>query len=369
MAVVKVAMRPGRTFQLDNKINRKYSVPFHVIVDNKLDGPGLIRVHPNIPKIGQVYRFGSDYDPLAYCQGVELTQGSYPYRWEGVANYDTQIEFAPNQNENPLLRPAIKSWDFQEIERALVYDVFGNAIHNSAKDRFDPSPTNTVAMPTLTIVRNELTYSSSLANTYFNSVNSDQFILGILPRQARIHHITGREMFDTGIRFWEVTYVINFLQETFDRFLLDAGYRDVRGHAFRDPLDATPLGYPSLLNGKGYSIAPAATKTNDNIGTTATELMLNNVSVTQGGVTNREWLDLVPNFPFNIRVENEVMTVINGSYDGVGNPRVRLRVARGQGGSAAAAHSVNANVTLEPYYLRYVCNRPRPFLALGLPII
>lgn len=344
---------------------RKYTKVYQVICDNLADDPNYILRHPSTPKIGQSYTLGNGTDLYATCVSVDIESTDHPLVFHLTAQYDT-ARLVDATFDNPLLAPAELTWTFAEYQRPMVRDILGVPVVNSSGEPFDPPYEVEDSRPTVTIARNEATFQPGLAQAYKDACNEDIFA-GALPYYARLMNITGQRIADLGTVYWRVTYEIQFRRESFAVPILDQGFRgyvvrngNPRLELFRDILDNAPLSNPTLLNGRGYPRTYAT-------GTLTAEMDANTTLLNTLADPLR-WPPLAsgtpppPHSSFEVRVDQEVMqvrAVVGGSWV----------VTRGYAGTTPAAHGASAEMTLEPYYLRFAPFKVLPFRALNLPVI
>lgn len=335
--------------------NRRFVMKYTVLTDNISDGPDIIRRTYGIPKVGDSYQAGNDSDPAATCVNVDIKATESPYAWILEAEYDTD-RLVTNFIDNPLNIPPEIQWSFAKYERVMVRDILGVPLVNSSTEWFDPPIVAEDSRPVLTITRNERSFSPANAVAYQDACNYDNFA-GVAPRQAKITSITGVKQIDVGFQYWKVTYEIEFRRETFDTFVLDQGYRDANRKLFLDPLTATPMSNPTLMNGKGARLTDATTTLA--AGCTANDTQ---ITVVDGATLFPIGPSYPPHYYFEVRIEAEVLRVVGGF--GTNN----WNVVRGYAGTTPAAHGAVA-VTMEPYFLRFLPHKVLPFAPLNLPVI
>jgi hypothetical protein len=371
MAVVSITenLKRDTEFSADRRggflgevLNRRYTRTFWIVTDSVLDDGLIIGNTFGVPKVGDTYKYVNSMDKLATCVNVQIKQHpDNKFLWELTASYDTSRFFDLVQN-NPLNVPPEISWDGAEYNRVMVRDSLGVPAVNSSKEWFDPPIEEEDSRTVLTIVRNEATFNENLAIAYRNACNSDVFCnLAVLPRQAQIKKFSGRRAIDAGMVYWTVTYEIHFRRETFDLFVLDQGFRDIDKKLFRDPIDFTPLSNATLLNGRGRRLTDATTNLVGNVGINDLIITIDDESTFPPGANGPR-----PHWYFEIKVDDEVMQVVNSAPSGAD----RLwQVIRGYAGTVPATHSNGAVVTCEPYYLRFLPKKVLPFALLKLPKI
>jgi hypothetical protein len=260
MAVVSVTeIHQGRGGDIQEKAVRTYRRVFHVLTDSELDGPATVRLAVGIPRPWDSYVTDAELDITAFCKRVGAEpHGETPFLWIVTAEYSSATDTRPeDQEENPLLRPAEWQWGFASVSKVITTDKDGGSVTNSAREPFDPPLELPTGRVTLTITRNEAGFDVARANRFNQSVNSVVWY-GQPVRTALMNAVSAVTQTENGIPYVRVTYEIHFDPETFDLSVLDSGYRDINGKLFRDPVDGSPMGSPTLLNGNGEKLGTGA---------------------------------------------------------------------------------------------------------------
>src|SRR5262249_46326548 len=147
------------------------------------------------------YTTSAEFDLGALCNSVTCEQNDdAPRRWVVTCEYGPPTVEQGQQQENPLLRPAVLTWGFTQNSRAVWKDVNGTPIQNSAGDAFDPPPEIDDSRPVLTVTRNEAGFNPAIAIQYQDAVNSDQF-LGFNAGVVKINGISSTSQSENGIAF------------------------------------------------------------------------------------------------------------------------------------------------------------------------
>lgn len=341
-------------------LNRKYTRHFVVVTSDLNDGPLTILTSYFCPKIGDPYLYGNDSDPLATCVSVTPRATASPWIWKVEAKYDTE-RLTQAALTNPLNIPPELRWSNTRYERVLTRDVQGVPIVNSSKEAFDPPLQVEDSRPVLTITRNEAAYNPANEVLYQDAINADIFA-GTAPGNAKLNILSADRQVDIGLLYWRIVYEIEFRRESFALFVLDQGFRGIDKHLFRDVVDNAPLSNPTLLNGRGAR--------RDGVSTTLTvacalgdnQLFLTDASAFPPGPGNPIGSN-PPFWYFEVKIDNEVMQVQALPFAN------QFSVVRGYAGTTPAAHLINATVTLEPHYLRFVPYKILPFAPLLLPVV
>lgn len=357
-------------------IRRRYKLVKIVRVSNPGDGPEVILTSVGIPQIGDAYNLFNDSDSLATCVAVGVPRRIAPLVWEIDCEFDTDRVISAI-TDNPLNQPADVRWDFNKYERPLIraYDN-GKACLTSSGNPYDPPLTWEDARPTVTIVRNEASFSPTFAFSYHNALNLETFATAE-PLHAKINCIKGQQQFSNGLLFAQVTYEIELHRDSHAEFVMDQDFRDVDRKVFKDPVDFSSLPNPTLLNGRGRPLRTALGRVRAGQSTVGT-MTLSDIQI---GDTQIE-IEGTDRFPpgaevdnaggympsgdwfFFIKIDNEILKVTTRKP-----MPVTWDVERAANGTTEAIHLVDAIVTLEPYFKRYLKGPVLSFTPLDLPVI
>lgn len=132
------------------------------------------------------------------------------YVWDVIVHYSSLAVNAA-VSTNPLtVTPVVVSVRGTEQLRGLEYwyDPQGapSLVTNSANDPFDPPIEYSVFFPTITIRRNEGSFSLSRWQTFMGALNSNVF-WGQAPFHVKIVDIGYEQIYEANIFYWAVTYV------------------------------------------------------------------------------------------------------------------------------------------------------------------
>ena len=160
----------------------------------------------------------------AYCVSREISEQTSKI-WHVAATFKNNLENQPENDPPNFITPSW-SWGFEVVEEPLLEDAIEDdkPIENSAGERF-PTVTAPVAVPVLTIKRNEFDFSGERILTYLNHVNSDEF-WGADPYQAFMAGVTASQTTVNEQKMWEVQYIIKFKMDEYGwrLRLLDHGH-------------------------------------------------------------------------------------------------------------------------------------------------
>lgn len=154
-------------------------------------------------------------DPLAYL--AEVTPEPVrddPKRWLVTKLYRTLRGPYSDRHRvaNPLLRAPEIEYDCIVGSRAVLRDLSGAAVVNSAGVPFTPGLEIPVVTPVMRITRNQPTFSPTVLRDYVETCN-DATWYGLDAGQALMAHISARQVIevttDYSAPYWQVTYEIH----------------------------------------------------------------------------------------------------------------------------------------------------------------
>ncbi len=189
MAVTSVSEKYGSgkgsaAYPKTNEFTRE----FHVRVNDVDDGPAVILSDALVPKVGDEYATGNDYDPGSWCKRVDVTRDeANELLFSVVCTYNNE-EPEIDRTTPPLWRPAVFDWSNRREEFTFPYDTRGNLYVTPAGVPIENPPPTPIHLLILTISKNVATFNPIAMNAYADSVNLDAF-LGFGPGYAKIDDI------------------------------------------------------------------------------------------------------------------------------------------------------------------------------------
>lgn len=273
MAIILVqeALHTPRETAVNDQRERTYTRAFNVFSTTTVERPDVVRLASGIPRVWDPYVDSSGIvDPFSWCRDVRVRQdGVDPTTWRVTCSYSNKVERPDiNQQENPLLRPAEISWDSTHVMIPLERDSGGDAITNSAGERFDPPPEIEDYRLTLTIVKNQPLFDARLILRYQGRVNSHPWY-GLDAGTVRCTKIAGSRKFENGKLYWQNTYAFEIKEpkeyetsldcwafKLLDRgfFTLDESSSPAVLRVALDPTSLRPYSAPILLDGAGQRL-------------------------------------------------------------------------------------------------------------------
>jgi len=265
MSVVSVKERTEGQRSWKTTEGREHRRVFVVILNDVTDGAQTARLAAGVPDIGDAHP--GDATAKAYRVDPQGTASSLA--WYVYVDYRRPTH--KTKAEDPLDDPVQIEWGFRTVSAVLEKDRNGNGILNSAGEPFDPPLEDDVHILTLTVTRNEPTFSANTANNYVNTVNSGTVTLcglQVTARQAKLSGCSAQSAERNGVNYCIVRYQLEFKVATWDRDVLDQGIRewiDAGDHSkglkqIKGP-DGEYVMKPVKLNGNGRASAATADAT------------------------------------------------------------------------------------------------------------
>lgn len=273
----------------DEQGQRTYRQVYRVISDTWDVSPAAVRRATGIPRKGDFYSEGGVTDAGARVRAVEPQRTDEPTEWIVTVDY---ANFPPGgvgqtaggtgrgvgvgagasgtYEPNPILRPAKLEFRTEFIEEAVWEDIDGDAIVNSAGERFAEPLMVQRPMAVFVIRKNFLTFSALNAMNYVGKINSDTF-LGCLAGTCRIMGIEAIEAEETiedpvtGVQalvtYAAATVTVHAREDGWAARVLDQGtYQVVSGERrmFFDAKTGVPASQVRPLDGLGVELAVGA---------------------------------------------------------------------------------------------------------------
>lgn len=239
MAVTEVTEKvDGASASVDKYFVKTYVRVFQVVCSDNFTRAGTAISAVGIG-IGDHYKILApdgitvlEEDTTSFCQDISCTVASQA---DDGCQWDVTLKYGPFGGEaqvfpeNPLDHPLVLSWGSARFEETAEADRDGNAILNSAGDYFDPPPTRDDSRIILKIVRNESTFSPTLAQTWKNTVNDADWTVAnetFPANTVKVIDITGELSYNAKCGYyWPVTYEFEINPDTWTRKILDQGMR------------------------------------------------------------------------------------------------------------------------------------------------
>jgi hypothetical protein len=223
--------------------HREYKLEWTIgVTDPHNDGPTTVLTCPGLPTPGSVWNFGNDVDDWAFCQlgptdvkpDPQFGNRDVPSVWLVTQTFATRAPQRCNQAqfEDPLLEPIRISGSFIKYQEEAWMDRFGQALTNSAFERFRGQQVEFDRnRPQVKIVQNVPTFfeAAGLPGSMMDNVNAYP-MWGLPPRTIKLSAASWtRKYWGFCLVYYErdLTFDINY--ETFDRPVMDMGKKVLRG--------------------------------------------------------------------------------------------------------------------------------------------
>jgi hypothetical protein len=260
----------GREGELNGDLERSYTRTFLVDSPFQNDDPMNIAIQTGIPRVWDPYITPRGIDMRAWCISSRPALEKGPYLWKVTSRYSSKPPAGsrPDQADpNPLLRPAIIKWATQTVQQAMevTFDPLDFAADpdiltaNSAGDMYDPLPEIAARNLVLTVEKNQATYDEQKALDYIDTMNDADWWGGKFHVwQARVDDINGSDVFEGGMIYWKVQYVIHIRPSGYvwTLSLVDIGGRELVGGVMKEIISNRGNPIQALLNGAGLKQAP-----------------------------------------------------------------------------------------------------------------
>lgn len=275
MGIITCVRKPG-TFKssLNNLWQRTYEVQFVVETDHPQVGPMAVRTA--IGSTGTYYTNGLDpmdpnyeFDQGSFVQSISVEQdGIEECQWTATVvygPYDTD-QFG----NNPTDWKSRVSFGGERTERVIWFDRDGNAVVNSAGDRFGEPITVPDHLQTLTITRNEWVsdFDPEVASAVSDTVNDATWNGYAVGRCLMGIVTTSEPQFDSTTRgyYYTVTYPVSVARSgtTWKKEILDQGFNALTGPYGSSRVvmvdeNGQPYSDPQALDGAGAKLAANGT--------------------------------------------------------------------------------------------------------------
>ena len=223
----------------DSSGQRTYDLSMLVATDNVADGPGIAVNVPELPQTGDVWLFGNDSDPWAFCtpfRSVQRHQAKKgdPHKWWQVDFKFTtlpRIRCQDQSIENPLLEPQEVSGSFVKYTEEALVDRFGEAILNSAFEKIKgPQVEFDANRPTIKVSQNVLNLELNIFAPMIDTVN-DATLWGLTSRKIKLSNVSWeRRYYGVCAAYYTRTFEFDINFNTFDRTIQDEGSKALSGH-------------------------------------------------------------------------------------------------------------------------------------------
>jgi len=267
MSALAVTYPRDWTLSVDDEGHRDYTVVWPVETTDSLDGPDIALTAAGLPLPGASLSIGNSTDAWAFYQrkGSAKLRKSATQRkmWDVTTIYTTRprARCESDSIENPLLEPHKVRGAFTKFQREAVKDKDGNAVLNSANQRFrGPAVQIADSRPTVELEMNVAWLDLDFLSDYVESVNDDTW-WGLSERVIKCTDFTWEQLlYGSCYTYFHVVFSFELKADKWDLQLLDEGDMvKIPGTAppeFKRAKDANEELVHVLLDGNGAALAP-----------------------------------------------------------------------------------------------------------------
>ena len=216
----------GRSGGADDKGLREYTRTFKVLTDNPQDGTVAILAAAGIPAKWSPYNTTTEQDLGSLCRKIRCTQeGNEPKSWIVTAEYSSKASEQDENPEDPLAAPAKFSGNFAQFQKAIERDLAGNAILNSAGQKFENPTEVDDSRPAFTIEKNFATMNMLTLFGYRDSVNSAVY-LGFPIGTLKLGAITFSRQFGNATIYFPHSFTFQYDEDGWLITPLNVGFNE-----------------------------------------------------------------------------------------------------------------------------------------------
>lgn len=247
------------SFDVSSRRSRR---TFEVVLDDPLTPDTEILAAAKdgvaIPKYAEKY----PGDFWKVVRSVRITARRGPMLVDVEAEYESVgVSGDPSSIEDPIGQKADVEWDFVDVEFPATLDADDKPITTVVGEPYkDVTITDSDLL--LRISMNESSYNATLAATFKNAINADNFI-GFAPGTVKCNKITGRRVWNGTSFYWRTTYEFQIRLIGWQIPMLHAGTRkfvkDANGKVQVVAIKYTsgdsvgqPISEPVLLSEDGF---------------------------------------------------------------------------------------------------------------------
>lgn len=201
--------------------------------------------------------------------------GTWVLQWKATLDYGPVNPQEVSEDGDPTNQPIQVFYEGQTFQDPADEDKDGNPVVNSAYDYFDPPIMRDKTRVIVRAIRNELSFSGSLAASLADCVNSDQILDaggGVVfdVRTLKTSFPRGVPKWSQflGANYYEVEYIFTVNHDTWDFRTLNQGYRELDPSASTKRrqilVEGQPATSPVLLDSSGHALLPPVDHTNVN---------------------------------------------------------------------------------------------------------
>lgn len=250
MGIVSCKENYTRSANTNEKRENTYTRTWTVVTDDPKTGGATVKNAVPV-SVGHIYQTETEYDETAACLRKNATCVSKDgKRWNVTVEYGSK-----EKSKTPLEELPKYHIGGQPATTNVDYNVFGNAIINSAEDAYSSPVVKQTKRTTMTVVVNKAwnAFDISMPREYADVTNSNWFF-GAAPGTLKCT-ITGDSATHDEIgQYWIVKYEFEHSNDPkgWDSVTLDAGFNHIEnGKKKKIMIEGKTPSEPVLLDGKG----------------------------------------------------------------------------------------------------------------------
>lgn len=357
--------RTGRSTEL---AVRTYVESYLVQTNNLLTDEVAVLLAPGIPRIGTIYVGADGVLDTRVATAREVTANNRedsPYFWDVIVNYSNRTEDPAKHTPDPVQRRPSVSWTNQLQTIVSPSDLNGDAIVNSAGEKFSDPPEENEIIQVYHVSRTEdFDPNPALGATFVDSVNQHTFMGIYPPGYAKCTKLDSKERFENNRYYYDTDYDISCRSPLkpygWQPYILDQGMHTKdpitgKPRAIFDDKTGQPIQSPVLLDGNGQLLANAEASLQQGLN-----------AVTTQGVFNTpipKWL-LNATLPLNLFIGSEPVVILTvGTDDPLGFDGAFTLQRDPSGGQV---HPAGTTIPAPAFYITFITHPEVDFGLLNL---
>lgn len=237
---------------------------FEVKTDNKYDDGYVAMQHPDVPRCFDPH----PSDPFAYCKLVDPNPLAGSTIWEITCNYSTEVPDPTDEEEDPLSRPPLFWYEFNEIKLPFIQDRDGNYVLNTAGVPYNPSYEVPYVTTTLCFERNEPVCNVGYIKSLIGKTNGAT-LSGFAPGLLLCKTVDPRPQSEKGKKYQKVNYRFEENPLGWQPRILSRGVFELDSESGKliriKDKSGRDITEPIPLDGDGFALSPDDVMNNPNL--------------------------------------------------------------------------------------------------------
>lgn len=247
MSITSCVEVRGRTGSRDQKYVIGSSRKFRLTSDTDLETVANVLNYGSLPAMYSFYPSST----TVRVSSQKCEQMDDPLYWLVTIDYTNKFDFDPATfTENPLLRPEVVKFSYERGEKAVLKDLSGWAIVNSAESLINPPMVIPYGVQIIEITQNRPTLDYTITVDVQDVVNSATW-RGLTAGTVIIRGLVVEPKSENDVNFWEYKWTLAVKSLAYDGWtptkVLDQGFWgyndddqyiqfcDAHGHPFSAP--------------------------------------------------------------------------------------------------------------------------------------